>query len=102
MRLYWPQVPANWTAIGLEAVLVCAVCCALVAELRRRARGRYEPVCPCEGCGYELIGNTSGRCPECGRAIDHDVPACGSRSDGGEVTLPARHRNKAGEWTHDE
>ena len=23
----------------------------------------------CEGCGYDLTGNTSGTCPECGEAI---------------------------------
>lgn len=23
----------------------------------------------CEGCGYDLTGNRSGRCPECGRAL---------------------------------
>lgn len=23
----------------------------------------------CRGCGYNLVGNTSGRCPECGRHV---------------------------------
>lgn len=26
----------------------------------------------CRSCGYDLTGNLSGRCPECGRAIDAD------------------------------
>ena len=29
----------------------------------------------CEKCCYSLRGNTSGRCPECGTAILHPVPA---------------------------
>ncbi len=24
----------------------------------------------CRNCGYNLTGNVSGRCPECGRSID--------------------------------
>jgi hypothetical protein len=31
--------------------------------LRRRRRGNV-----CRGCGYDLTGNVSGVCPECGRA----------------------------------
>jgi hypothetical protein len=89
MRVWYPQVPTSWTVIGLEAVLLCALCCAFGVALRRRADGRYEPVCPCEGCGYELVGNTSGRCPECGRAIDHEVRACGTESDGADAVPPA-------------
>lgn len=77
MHVCYPQVPTNWTAIGLEAVLLCAVCCALVVALRHRTDVRYEPVCPCEHCGYELIGNTSGRCPECGQATGREVPGGG-------------------------
>lgn len=28
----------------------------------------------CHSCGYNLTGNTSGRCPECGSSIDAPVP----------------------------
>lgn len=30
-------------------------------------RGRQRPVGHCQGCGYDLTGNLSGTCPECGR-----------------------------------
>jgi len=29
----------------------------------------------CKGCGYNLTGNTSGVCPECGQAVGHVVSA---------------------------
>jgi drug/metabolite transporter (DMT)-like permease len=35
-------------------------------EARRAARGRARGVCH---CGYNLTGNESGTCPECGQRI---------------------------------
>jgi hypothetical protein len=35
---------------------------------RERERGRIYSRNWCRGCGYNLRGNVSGRCPECGRA----------------------------------
>ncbi len=32
-------------------------------QFRRRARGQ------CQKCGYDLTGNVSGRCPECGEVV---------------------------------
>jgi predicted amidophosphoribosyltransferase len=31
---------------------------------------RLIPPGHCQNCGYNLTGNVSGRCPECGQAID--------------------------------
>lgn len=28
----------------------------------------------CDACGYDLTGNTSGTCPECGRPVGNDRP----------------------------
>jgi hypothetical protein len=39
------------------------------ASLKMRFTRR--PVCLC--CGYDLTGNISGRCPECGRAVDGPI-----------------------------
>jgi hypothetical protein len=36
---------------------------------RRYLTGRF-----CAGCGYDLMGNLSGRCPECGQVIGIAVP----------------------------
>jgi hypothetical protein len=41
------------------------------ADRRRRLRG-----C-CRRCGYDLTGNVSGRCPECGTAIHAEAPRGG-------------------------
>lgn len=40
-------------------------------------RTRY---CPgrCDRCGYDLTGNVSGVCPECGKPVDDGVRASGS------------------------
>lgn len=38
----------------------------------------------CRSCGYDLTGNVSGRCPECGRA----------RSGGGETAPPAATKGR--------
>ena len=37
-------------------------------------RGWWRPACKpnpghCRACDYDLTGNTSGRCPECGKAV---------------------------------
>jgi hypothetical protein len=32
-------------------------------------RDRHPPPGHCQTCGYNLTGNTSGRCPECGEAV---------------------------------
>lgn len=40
-----------------------------------RAWRRVKPIPPnlCKRCRYDLTGNTSGRCSECGRVIDWDI-----------------------------
>lgn len=44
----------------------------LLLTLFAGLRVRWRPVPPghCTHCGYSLIGNTSGVCPECGTAVD--------------------------------
>ncbi len=39
------------------------------AYLFRRGRKYRLPGC-CGGCGYDLFGNTTGKCPECGEKIN--------------------------------
>lgn len=46
---------------------VLAFAAAPLVWLRRRLR-RPAPPGHCRGCGYDLTGNVSGACPECGKA----------------------------------
>jgi hypothetical protein len=39
------------------------------ADWRLKMRGRF-----CVRCGYSLLGNVSGVCPECGQSIERDAP----------------------------
>lgn len=48
--------------------LVGGVAGAVVGFVSRRSRQTVPGMC--RGCGYNLHGNVSGRCPECGREID--------------------------------
>jgi hypothetical protein len=59
-RVYLPGLLAD---TGSFAVPVFAMGWCAGAMRRRRRRGRGA----CEGCGYSLVGNVGGVCPECGR-----------------------------------
>lgn len=52
--------------LGLLAGIMAG---AVVYGLRWRALRRRPQFPACRYCGYNLTGNTSGRCPECGQPI---------------------------------
>jgi hypothetical protein len=56
-------------AIGLACAAVIGL---LVGHREYRRRQPQFPGGCCRACGYDLTGNTSGRCPECGREINAD------------------------------
>ncbi|MDB5296506.1 MAG: hypothetical protein JWO31_2489 [Phycisphaerales bacterium] len=66
----WAGLPPGWAAAAAAAagfaamvtILVLTTFAATRAGLLRELPGR------CRGCGYDLTGNASGACPECGRA----------------------------------
>lgn len=58
--LYWP----TW------GLVVSSVLPTLVLVHLRRERIRPSH---CRQCDYDLIGNTSGKCPECGSAVPDDI-----------------------------
>jgi hypothetical protein len=60
---------AEWVIPVLVALLACVVIVWLVRRritrnVRRELHDRGLPTCV--ACGYDLTGNVSGRCPECG------------------------------------
>lgn len=65
----------GWTGVRLRAVMIpqwSVLCLALVLPVTRAGRwwcrrGRGGPG-RCQACGYDLTGNESGVCPECGRS----------------------------------
>jgi hypothetical protein len=41
----------------------------LIVRYRNRLLRKFGSQTNCAGCGYDLTGNISGRCPECGQAV---------------------------------
>lgn len=66
----WAVEPGrSWSPAAMSAPVPLALAfgalvgvCALVPHVREVSQGR------CEACGYDLTGNASGTCPECGTA----------------------------------
>lgn len=66
MRPFWDLGRPTGTVtcpLWLLFILVAAPTLALWYRDRRPPPGH------CQSCGYDLTGNTSGRCPECGEAL---------------------------------
>ncbi len=56
----WLWTVAGWAAIAFGVV------CLVRGRMSRRAHRDDR----CYACNYDMTGNTTGRCPECGRAAD--------------------------------
>lgn len=55
--------------LGLGGIVLCVLAYVACAFIISR---KMEPICRrgfCSRCDYDLTGNTSGNCPECGQAI---------------------------------
>lgn len=72
----WVRLPIIGIAIcsplrcaGNAALVVCVLSIAWIAVARSYGdKRRYNG--DCATCGYNLTGNESGRCPECGSAVE--------------------------------
>lgn len=61
------------------AVLLAFTIVATIAALKMEGIVVVEPRGVfCEGCGYNLTGNATGACPECGRAIPVGAEVAGA------------------------
>lgn len=67
----WPEVRKLTTpyvdVYGVPTWMPFVLCAIITIVAFRRSR-RYPPG-HCQSCGYDLTGNVSGRCPECGDAV---------------------------------
>lgn len=68
---YWPyRTPKIWYSLGGSKVFTLPLWIPLVIVAIPTAlvwyRGRRPPRGHCQRCGYDLTGNVSGVCPECG------------------------------------
>lgn len=75
--LVWRKSNTSWTVtvVAVWPFVVLPICAAAVAWWRDRRR---FPAGCCSACGYDLTGNVSGTCPECGQAVAEDRGALSS------------------------
>ena len=60
----------TWGDLLSIAFLLCVgLFCGITWYFARTYSARRYPRGHCQGCGYDLTGNVSGRCPECGREV---------------------------------
>ena len=70
MRLY---IDALWL-VGMMVVLPILWLLLSRLYLARHAKKLQMRIGHCNSCGYDLTGNLSGVCPECGTALHTRVP----------------------------
>ena len=74
----WTQTRSRYsTAAYLPYSCLLLVTAPLPAVwlVRARRTARRRRLALCLTCGYNLTGNTSGTCPECGAAVVRSAPA---------------------------
>ena len=75
---FWSDVFRNGVAHGMSLPLWLPLLIVVFPTfLLWRSDRRRIPPGHCERCGYNLTGNTTGRCPECGqRSRERPEPTC--------------------------
>jgi hypothetical protein len=77
-RDYWWTVQLHWGQLGFAGWGLGAIGGHWVARAVRRARVNRRNLRlvnrQCLVCGYDLRGNLSGRCPECGAGLSQTPP----------------------------
>lgn len=61
----WSVYKTHWVLLALAAPSAAYGLVTIAFAWRRQPRTDQFRLCP--GCGYNLTGNVTGRCPECGR-----------------------------------
>lgn len=64
---FWAQSPdGTFAVVPLWVLAVISGCAAMGTFAARKGSPRHRPAVTCASCQYDLTGNVSGRCPECG------------------------------------
>lgn len=69
----WRTLPACSAAIGIDVAMHRVVALSVFRDTEQSQK--------CRCCEYDLTGNSSGVCPECGTPIPMRVPQCSSSID---------------------
>lgn len=67
-KYVWPGTPTRYVSVDLPMWLPTLISSGLCLWFWRKPRLRVRVGC-CSACNYDLTGNTSGVCPECGVAV---------------------------------
>lgn len=67
-----PQLPYTSTSLVLPLWLPAVLLSAAAGLFAYRSRTRLQAGC-CRRCSYNLTGNTSGICPECGTPVPDEI-----------------------------
>jgi 4-amino-4-deoxy-L-arabinose transferase-like glycosyltransferase len=94
-RTSWPRASCNCTYTGISmpfyflvgTTAVLPSCWFVSVACRRRRRQRAETGL-CARCNYDLTGNSSGRCPECGAATTTTTTSTRKGVRNGSVSTP--------------
>ena len=70
LRLWVALMPSLWNFVSIPLWMPAVT----FATLAWFTRSRAKPRGCCGKCGYNLTGNVSGKCPECGIAVVKDKP----------------------------
>ena len=68
--LRWPHLENDFRLCWVPLWIPCAALSLPTAVLCWLDRRRISPG-HCRNCGYNLTGNLSGTCPECGNSVEH-------------------------------
>jgi len=68
LRFYDGRTAGDTFDLSLPAWMIVLPCLAMQWAFYRRIPARLRAR-HCPACGYDLRGNTSGRCPECGESV---------------------------------
>lgn len=92
-QTWWPAFPLTWHkgAIILSVNIplwIPTLAFALTGVALRKSSTRHKPGA-CKRCHYDLTGNTSSVCPECGAQLEPDpVTSASQKSSGARPASP--------------